>query len=131
MSGEEVQPLELTTWLKFSNGALSAEQRDLMIYSSSYMFSFSGTDGKNIAVVNNTAERICSFYKRNHAGERDSLLFEIVTVPSVEWERRQMEDYTVLTTNHSLTYAYKITEQGALEDIDDVFIASRFSTLTA
>ena len=42
-----------------------------------------------------------------------------------------MEDYTVLTTNHSLTYAYKITEQGTLEDIDDVFIASRFSTLTA
>ena len=33
VSGEEVQPLELTTWLKFSNGALSAEQRDLMIYS--------------------------------------------------------------------------------------------------
>ena len=131
VSGEEVQPLELTTWLKFSNGALSAEQRDLMIYSSSYMFSFSETDAKNIAVVNDTAERICSFYKRNHAGERGSLLFEIVTVPSVEWERRQMEDYTVLTTNHSLTYAYKITEQGTLEDIDDVFIASRFSTLTA
>lgn len=131
VSGEEVQPLELTTWLKFSNGALSAEQRDLMIYSSSYMFSFSETDAKNIAVVNDTAERICSFYKRNRAGERGGLLFEIVTVPSAEWERRQMEDYTVLTTNHSLTYAYKITEQGTLEDIDDAFITSRFSTLTA
>ena len=131
VSGEEVQPLELTTWLKFSNGALSAEQSALMIYSSSYMFSFSETDAKNIAVVNDTAERICSFYKRNRAGERGSLLFEIVTVPSAEWERRQMDDYTVLTTNHSLTYAYKVTEQGTLEDIDDVFIASRFSTLTA
>lgn len=131
VSREEKQPLELTTWLKFSNGDLSAENSCLMIYSSSFMFAFSEKDAEKIAVVNDTAERTCSFYQLNHDGELGSLLFEIVTVPSVEWERRQMEDYTVLTTNHSLTYAYKITEQGTLEDIDDAFITSRFSTLTA
>lgn len=131
VSGEEVQPLELTTWLKFSNGDLSAEQSYLMIYSSSFMFSFSEKDAGKIAVVNDTAERICSFYKRNRDGERGSLLFEIVTVPSAEWERRQMDDYTVLTTNHSLTYAYKITEQGTLDGFDDAFLTSHFSTLTA
>lgn len=131
VSGEEVQPLELTTWLKFSNGDLSAEQSYLMIYSSSFMFSFSEKDAGKIAVVNDTAERICSFYKRNRDGERGGLLFEIVTVPSAEWERRQMDDYTVLTTNHSLTYAYKITEQGTLDGFDDAFLTSHFSTLTA
>lgn len=131
VSGEEIQPLELTTWLKFSDGALSAEHSYLMIYSSSFMFAFSEKDAEKMAVVNDTAERTCSFYQRTRDGEQGGLLFELVTVPSVEWERRQMDDYTVLTTNHSLTYAYKITELGSLEDIDDAFIASRFSTLTA
>lgn len=130
VSGEEVQPLELTTWLKFNDGSLSAESSCLMIYSSSYMFSFSKNDAKSIAVVNDTAERTCSFYQLDRDGERGGLLFEIVTVPSAEWERRQMGDFTVLTTNHSLTYAYKITELGAREGVDDAYISSHFSTLT-
>lgn len=130
VSGEEIQPLELTTWLKFSNGALAAENSCLMIYSSSFMFAFSEKDAGKIAVVNDTAERTCAFYQLDQDDERGGLLFEIVTVPSAEWERRQTDDYTVLTTSHSLTYAYKITELGTLEDIDDAFIASRFSTLS-
>lgn len=130
VAGEEKQPLELTTWHSFDGKNLIVDKSCLMFYSSSFMFLFTEEQAAEMVVVNDTAERKCSFYLRGDDGERGGLLFEIATVPSAEWERRSMDDFRVLTTDHSLTYAYQITQLGTTENIDEEYILSNFSTLS-
>lgn len=129
VTGEEEQPLLRTVWLSFDGERLLEHKSCLMLYSSSYLFSFSEADGNTFSIVNNISDRVCTFYRMRSDGTRGEAVFEIITVPAPDWERRHESGYTVLTESSSLVYAYHIFDSGARLGIDDAYLESHFSVI--
>lgn len=129
VTGEEEEFLNRTVWLGFDGEQLCEQKSCLMIYSSSYLFSFTEADGKKFSIVNNISDRVCTFYKTQLDGTRGEAVFEIITVPAPEWERRHENGYIVLAESSALVYAYRIFDSGVRLGIDDAYLESHFSVI--
>ncbi len=129
VTGDEEQPLTRTVWLGFDGEKLLEQKSCLMLYSSSYLFDFSETDGKKFSIINNISNRVCTFYRTRPDGTHGEPVFEIITVPALEWERRRENGYTVLAESSSLVYAYRIFDSGARLGVDDAYLESHFSVI--
>lgn len=127
--GEEEQPLPRTIWLAFDGNTLAEKQSGIMLYNSSYMFAFSEEQAKTMAVVHSVSERTCYFFHRNKDGTRGALLFEIMTVPTIEWEHKAQSGYTVLAESRTLTYVYRIAPAGAEHGIGADYPETYFSII--
>ncbi len=126
---ENIQPLDLTEWYGFDGTNLQLKKSALMFYSSAYSWSLSLEESKEFAVKNDVSERCCAFYQRTADGTRGEMLFEILTVPTKEWEHGADRAYTAFAENASLTYAYRITQFGKQSGVDAKYVQAHFSVI--
>lgn len=129
-SGDTEETLFLTAWYQFKDGAFTEKTKKLMLYSSSYMFTFDERLSKSVSVTNDISERICIFYKYDDkTGKTGNELFRIVTIPASDWQHRPRNDYSVLYESDSLIYACKITVAGENAKITVDYLKSNFSVI--
>lgn len=126
---ENTQPLDLTEWYGFDGTDLQLKKSALMLYLSAYSWSLPLEEAEHFAVENDVSERCCTFYHRAADGTRGEMLFEILTVPTKEWEHRPDRAYTAFAENSSLTYAYRITQFGKQSGVDADYVQAHFSAI--
>ena len=123
VSGDDTEPLSLTVWYGLDNGALYEKSERLMLYSSSYMFSFDKKWVGTVCVKNDIQERTSTFYLYDSTAQKNGAeLFSVVTVPSTDWQHKPKDGYTVIFQTSTLTYAARITEAGKNMKITEEYI---------
>lgn len=128
--GDTQEPLFLTSWYQFKDGAFTEKSKKLMLYSSSYMFTFDETILNSVSVTNDISERVCIFYKYNEkTGKTGNEIFRIVTIPAADWQHRPKRDYSILYESDTLVYVCKITVAGENMAITDDYLKSNFSVI--
>ena len=123
VSGDDTEPLSLTVWYGLDNGALYEKSERLMLYSSSYMFSFDKKWVGTVCVKNDIQERTSTFYLYDSTAQKNGAeLFSVVTVPSTDWQHKPKDGYTVIFQTSTLTYEARITEAGKNMKITEEYI---------
>ncbi len=123
VSGDDTEPLSLTVWYGLDNGTLYEKSERLMLYSSSYMFSFDKKWVGTVCVKNDIQERTSTFYLYDSTAQKNGAeLFSVVTVPSTDWQHKPKDGYTVIFQTSTLTYAARITEAGKNMKITEEYI---------